>query len=306
MTAVETTDRCRALLRAAFPALPAREVRFLAEGWDSTVFEVDGALVFRFPKRAEVDAALQREVRLLPALARALPLPIPAPALVSGPVLDYPWHVVGYPKLPGAPLSGMPLSDRVVAALAPALGHFLRALHAFPAERALALGLPRRSPEEELARLRALWQRARPVVEARLVPATASAWAAWWARLLADPPFAPGDYAPSLIHGDLALEHVLVDEGAAHVTGVIDFGDAAVADPALDLAGLPAPLARAVLVHAGPLPGRRVWERRAAHRAAAPLHAIEAGLRLGRPDLVDEGLDQIRRRWAPRDAGSGG
>ena len=37
-------------------------------------------------------------------------------------------------------------------------------------------------------------------------------------------------------HNDLGAEHVLVDVGANMVTGVIDWTDAAIADPAYDLA----------------------------------------------------------------------
>ncbi|UMG94862.1 phosphotransferase [Nocardioides sp. TF02-7] len=40
---------------------------------------------------------------------------------------------------------------------------------------------------------------------------------------------------PRLCHGDLGAEHVFVDPRTGEVTGVIDWSDAAVTDPALDL-----------------------------------------------------------------------
>jgi thiamine kinase-like enzyme len=40
-----------------------------------------------------------------------------------------------------------------------------------------------------------------------------------------------------LLHGDLSAEHILVDD-EINILGVIDFGDAMIADPALDLAGV--------------------------------------------------------------------
>lgn len=55
------------MLDACLPELPVDAVEYLAEGWDSTVFTVNGELVFRFPKRADVAAQLRRELRLLPA-----------------------------------------------------------------------------------------------------------------------------------------------------------------------------------------------------------------------------------------------
>ena len=39
-------------------------------------------------------------------------------------------------------------------------------------------------------------------------------------------------------HADLAAEHFLIDPGAWTVTGVIDWGDMAVSDRALDFAGI--------------------------------------------------------------------
>jgi aminoglycoside 2''-phosphotransferase len=41
-----------------------------------------------------------------------------------------------------------------------------------------------------------------------------------------------------LIHGDLAPEHILCNPEAGSITGVIDWGDACLGDPALDFAGL--------------------------------------------------------------------
>ena len=44
----------------------------------------------------------------------------------------------------------------------------------------------------------------------------------------------PGTEPSVLVHGDLHLRHVLVD-GAGASAGVIDWGDAALADPCVDL-----------------------------------------------------------------------
>lgn len=78
--------------------------------------------------------------------------------------------------------------------------------------------------------------------------------AAFWHPALSSPPAA---YAgpPRPLHGDFAAEHVLLDEQGLP-TGVIDWTDARLGDPALDLAGLvywadPALLEAAVLAYGG-------------------------------------------------------
>ncbi len=43
---------------------------------------------------------------------------------------------------------------------------------------------------------------------------------------------------PRLVHNDLAAEHVLCDPVAGTVTGVIDWSDIAIGDPAADFAGM--------------------------------------------------------------------
>src|SRR4051812_39605883 len=62
----------RETIALAFPSLAVENVRRLGEGWDSSVWEVDGSLVFRFPKRDDVVPWLEREIKLLPELQSAL------------------------------------------------------------------------------------------------------------------------------------------------------------------------------------------------------------------------------------------
>jgi aminoglycoside phosphotransferase (APT) family kinase protein len=53
-------------------------------------------------------------------------------------------------------------------------------------------------------------------------------------RFAAGPP-PPAAERLVLCHGDLGAEHVFVDPGTLRITGIIDWSDAAVTDPALDL-----------------------------------------------------------------------
>jgi aminoglycoside 2''-phosphotransferase len=39
-------------------------------------------------------------------------------------------------------------------------------------------------------------------------------------------------YHPALLHGDLSPDHILDDATADRLTGIIDFGDACLGDPA--------------------------------------------------------------------------
>src|SRR4051812_35154669 len=134
----------RRAIEAVFPEVRVERAEFLGEGWDSSAWEINGALVFRFPKRAEVAEWLLKEAALLPALAAALPVAVPRFAYVSqkGAPADPALPFVGYPTLRGVFLDQM--SDLLTpgSPLIPQLGKFLAALHAFPVQDAIDCDVP--------------------------------------------------------------------------------------------------------------------------------------------------------------------
>jgi aminoglycoside phosphotransferase (APT) family kinase protein len=73
----------------------------LGAGSDNSAFLVNDAFVFRFPRRQLAVELLETEVRVLPALAPALPLAIPVPRLVGSPGSDVPLAFAGDSFLPG-------------------------------------------------------------------------------------------------------------------------------------------------------------------------------------------------------------
>ena len=74
----------------------------------------------------------------------------------------------------------------------------------------------------------------------------------------------------TLIHGDLGAEHVFVDAG--RITGIIDWGDAAIGDPALDHGHL--------LRDLGPIAGG--GERARLYAVYTALEDLAYGLQTGR------------------------
>ncbi|MEV4134792.1 phosphotransferase [Dactylosporangium sp. NPDC049742] len=194
-------ERALRALRAHVPELADVAVTELGRGLDNTAF-LAGGLVLRVAEAATV----RREAALLDALAGRVSLPVPAVRFA-----DAETGVLAYPLLPGRPLLGR----SAPAALAGPMGWFLRELHAI--EPADVLGLV-------------------PVEDAD--PAE-------WLEDLDGPPelldrLHTGVPAPAprrvLAHADLGAEHILERDGT--VTGVIDWTDAAVTDPALDFARL--------------------------------------------------------------------
>jgi aminoglycoside phosphotransferase (APT) family kinase protein len=140
---------------------------------------------------------------------------------------------MGYRLLPGTQASETHLPASAQARAARDLGRFLTALHGVALEQVVKLGFSASADEDHAAALlneaRRLSERigphlpselqeaARPILEGRIKP----------------PPPYGGPWR--LIHNDLQAEHILLSSGA--VAGVIDFGDAAAGDPAVDFVG---------------------------------------------------------------------
>src|SRR5262245_55603459 len=133
---VVSEELAQSLIEEQFPHLVPVRVEILGAGWDNTAFRVNGAYVFRFPRRQFAVPFLEAETRLMPAIAPRLPLPVPVPTFVGRPTDAYPWPFAGYPMIPGRTACTAALDDHQRTAAAVPLAHFLAALHAIPAGEA--------------------------------------------------------------------------------------------------------------------------------------------------------------------------
>ncbi|MGE5836438.1 MAG: phosphotransferase [Acidobacteriota bacterium] len=234
-SATPDAARIARIIHSQFPALDPVRVRFLGEGYDSWAYEVNDVLVFRFPKRADVEKQLLTEARFLETLAASRPpVPVPDFQFHGIPNAEFPRHFGGYTKLPGRPAieTNPPATD--LGHLAPSLGRFLSWLHAFPADEAIRLGVPDQRDDSVLQEARAEALEGLDVVRQVLPDAPLNEWR----RFLETLPSSATSASFAVVHNDLAAEHVLVDDSSQSVTGIIDWSDAAVGDRAIDFAGI--------------------------------------------------------------------
>lgn len=281
MSRPDAASETATLVRMRFPGLRFDHARVVTDGWDSLVVELDGAWIVRLPRRPEVGEWIEKELRLLSELAPCLPVAIPRFELVSRDGLV----CVVYRSIHGSParagIDGRTGRD---------LGRFLEALHGFPAERARALGVPSFDPAAWRERLESVCDEFRSRVAPLLDPAD---------RRRAEPTLVGVtelEFTPVLVHADLGPAHVLCEEG--RVVGVIDWSDARVGDPALDLAwclhGTPAPVAEGV-AHEYRVDAE-LRRRSLLYHRLGPWYEAAHGLDVGDRSLVASGLDGIRAR----------
>jgi aminoglycoside phosphotransferase (APT) family kinase protein len=269
---VDSGERVRALVAAHLPGYQVRSLTRLGAGLDNVAYEVNGELIVRFGTGANTD----REARLLTAVGNFSPLPVPVPRFTDAGCL-------AYPKLPGVPLLDVAGIDGVPVAAA--LGGFLAALHAAPVERMAKLVGTDDLPVDE-------WRReARETYSAVSANVPSPYRRRIEAFLETPPPDDPDKLAFS--HNDLGIEHVLVDPLTGGVTGVIDWTDAAIVDPAFDFGLIHRDLGPAALDAAlgayGTVPGG-LRERAVFYARCSVFEDMAYGLETSRERYVTKSL----------------
>lgn len=212
----------------------------------------------------------------MPWLAPRLPLLVPVPEVVAEEPL-----VVRHRLVPGEPI------EQLDAGHGSVLGRFLRCLHEVPVPDAVARGVaPAADSVADLAREVARFR-------AEVVPMLAVGQQPAGLALLDAVRECPVEV---LVHGDLGPEHVLAD--ASGITGVIDFGDVGIGDPALDLAwalhGTPTAFAGALAAAYGVTDDQR--ERALHWYRLGPWYEVVHGVDVGDPGLVRSGLEGAAAR----------
>jgi aminoglycoside phosphotransferase (APT) family kinase protein len=213
------------LVAAQFPqwaGLPV--VPVVLNGWDNTTFRLGGELSVRLPSGQDYAAQVAKEHRWLPVLSGQLPLPVPEPVALGRPAAGFPWPWSVYRWIEGEPASLGQVTD--LADFAADLAGFLTALYAIDASG----GPPPGRHNWFRGGALSTWdEQTRTCVDRLAADIDARAALEVWDSALASSWRQP----PVWVHGDMAPSNLLLADGALHA--VIDFGCAAVGDPACDL-----------------------------------------------------------------------
>jgi aminoglycoside phosphotransferase (APT) family kinase protein len=219
-----TAEEVRAWLGEALPAREAAtSVRRLGEGLDHVAWLVDDALVVRVSKpRSDAPDRTRHEAALLELVGQVSPIPTPRVVFASAEQ-----RIVVYTFLPGTPL--LARATPPASGAAKQLGELLTAVHSVPRERVAHLVEVDEAPLEDwIDEARASWPLVRSIVPGERIAAVD-------AFLSSAPPSRARRRV--LCHNDLGSEHLLVN-AEDHLTGVLDWSDAALADPAVDFSRL--------------------------------------------------------------------
>lgn len=223
-----TTEVAKEIINDQFPKLNPVEIHQVGEGWDNFIFLVNQAFIFRFPRREIAVPLLKNEINILPFLSTHLPIAIPKPIYIGKPSDKFPWPFVGYTYIKGVPAGEAQLNENQRIALAKPIAHFLKTLHEIPIQEAMARGIKldemdrlniaKREPKlrHHLSQLADRGIIQDPTVYYRFIPQKNS-----------------NEVKHALLHGDFYFRNFLVIED--RLSGVIDWGDVHIGNPAMDL-----------------------------------------------------------------------
>jgi aminoglycoside phosphotransferase (APT) family kinase protein len=194
------------------------------DGWDNTTFRLGEEMSVRIPSHERYVAQVDKEQRWLPVLAPHLPFPIPRPIARGEPGCGFPapWSV--YEWLEGEPAATVGVTDQ--DSLADDLGRFLAALHQADTHDGPPAGLHSFNRGGPVAMRD---EQTRSTIDQLAGEIDAHGAVEVWETALEAEWTGPDVW----VHGDITGSNLLLL--GDRLCGVIDFGCAAVGDPACDL-----------------------------------------------------------------------
>lgn len=308
-------DAYAAQIKAHYPQRRIDTVKLTDWGGQyNDILLVNGDTIFRFPKYELGVSLIANELAVLQTLQSRLPLPIPDPRYHH--IATAGRSFIGYPRLPGAPLSRRRLaasSPAVQRRVAGQLAAFMRALQAVP----VALNWPDEAqaiahleatmshlfdiPTAELALTapigdtlpiyRGLFHAFRRHLYPHMRPDARAAMDAHFEAYFADP--ALHTFEPAWRHGDFGGSNILFD--GERLTAVLDFSFTGVGDPAIDLAAvstLGEPFLELVLEQFPE--GRALLPRARFYRGVFALEEALHGVLFDDPNAFEAGIEMYR------------
>lgn len=214
-----------------FPNLRYKEARIIRHGWDHDVVVLDDKWVFRFTKNKDYLRVLRKEISVINWLKKYTKLPLP----------DYKYVAKDgsfgyYPMLKGRELRKHIFQRHFKGSkkerLAKELGEFLTVLHSLPLETAQHWGI-KTGPYS-----RGAYEQRQVRMRKTLFPKLNAKEITWIEAQYKQFMELDWNFQPVVLHSDFTHHHILVDVEKGRVSGLIDFADVEVGDPARDLGAL--------------------------------------------------------------------
>jgi aminoglycoside 2''-phosphotransferase len=230
-------DSYKQYIQDALPRLSIHSYKQNEEGWDNIAVIINDELLFRFPRKQEYAKRIPLEKELCTLLSYSLQeIKVPKYHLLYKKDADALPLCSYYTLIHGEPLKTeivTKLEKKELKAIITQLATFLAALHSIPLKQVTTLGFP---IEKTLTYWKELQTKLNQYLTNNLTSLQKSALNRLFENFFAC--IATSTFQNTIIHADFTHHHILFNKQNKTISGVIDFGDAQIADPAFDFAGL--------------------------------------------------------------------
>jgi len=264
------------------------------KGWTNIVFDINDTWIFRFARFSESNQIVV-EKDFLPSFASISPIKIPSPDLEFSKILKQSnYRFIAYQKIQGEKLSHKRLesfSQKEQEQLCQSLGDFLSALHSFDFKH------------EHLAEYpyggKSFWNDLWPVVEPLLNQETKDKAYAFFSEVTEI--LKKNSIRKCITHSDLGTNNLLLHYPKNQLAGVIDFGDIAIADPAIDFSSFYRHFGKhfveMILEHYSPAVDEDFWLRIDYHSKRKLFFVTYFALNYGYEDSVSDLIKLIEKMF---------
>lgn len=231
-------ERCIQAIKEKYPDLTINKYTFINQGQNSYVAVINDEFVFKFPRYNQVIEELKKESIFLKKISGYITLDIPLPYFSSFESNEVGGVFIGYEMIKGVPLERELLyklgnKHEVVAQIA----DFLKELHGLPVGNFNDGFMEKRDGYEYWSNM---FVKIRENIFPHIREDAKEHISKTFHKFLDD-----GEnfmYEPVIIHGDLGSSNIIFDTEKERVSGIIDFGQASIGDPAIDIASLICPM----------------------------------------------------------------
>ncbi len=225
-----SNDKILKIVRKILPDNSDEKIQIFDDGWDYIVIVVNNETSFRFPRRENYAKTLPIEVNFLEQFASISPVNVPKLTYKKDEETGI--SFVTYEFIPGVQFTksiSNSFSKEELLTIAQQLGSFLTTVHSFPIEKAKQLGIQQIDSFDS-------WQKRLTKIKKEVFPHIDENKQQWIITLFKNflKTIAKAPIKSVLTHSDIMPEHIIVDPKTHTLSGIIDFGDILIADPAYD------------------------------------------------------------------------
>ncbi|MES9690978.1 aminoglycoside phosphotransferase [Bacillus toyonensis] len=224
-------------IKQALPNLSIHSYKQNEEGWDNIAVIINDDLLFRFPRKQEYAKRIPLEKKLCTLLSHSLQeIEVPKYHLLYKKDTDTIPLCSYYTLIHGEPLQKeivTTLEKKELKAIITQLATFLAALHNIPVKQITTLGFP-------IKKTITYWKELQTKLNQYLTNMFTSLQKSALHHLFENffACIATSTFQNTIIHADFTHHHILFNKQNKNISGIIDFGDAQIGDPAFDFAGL--------------------------------------------------------------------